>query len=61
MLRGGPGRQRQLLIPVNAEHPGTALLFMEYMLDPENAAQNVEWMGYPMPYDGGPTRRSRGS
>ena len=48
-------------IPVNAEHPGTALLFIEYMLDPENAAQNVEWIGYPMPYDGRRRRRSRGS
>ena len=40
-------------IPVNAKHPGTALLFMEFMLEPENAAQNVEWIGYPMPYSGG--------
>ncbi|MEA2331831.1 MAG: spermidine/putrescine transport system substrate-binding protein [Thermoleophilaceae bacterium] len=40
-------------IPVNAEHPGTALLFIEYMLEPENAARNVEWIGYPMPYEGG--------
>jgi spermidine/putrescine transport system substrate-binding protein len=41
-------------IPVNAKHPGTALLFIEYMLEPENAAQNVEYVGYPMPYEGGP-------
>jgi spermidine/putrescine transport system substrate-binding protein len=40
-------------IPVNAKHPGTALMFMEFMLEPENAAQNVEWIGYPMPYTGG--------
>jgi spermidine/putrescine transport system substrate-binding protein len=40
-------------IPVNAKHPGTALLFIEYMLDPENQASNVEWVGYPMPYEGG--------
>jgi spermidine/putrescine transport system substrate-binding protein len=39
-------------IPVNAKHPGTALLFIEYMLEPENAAKNVEWIGYPMPYEG---------
>ena len=25
---------------------------MEFMLEPEHAAQNVEWIGYPMPYDG---------
>ena len=34
-------------IPVNAEHPGTALLFMDYVL--ENSAQNATWTGYPMP------------
>ncbi|MEA2419406.1 MAG: spermidine/putrescine transport system substrate-binding protein [Thermoleophilaceae bacterium] len=37
-------------IPVNAKHPGTALMFIEYVLRPENAASNVEWVGYPMPY-----------
>jgi spermidine/putrescine transport system substrate-binding protein len=57
---GVPVGSDNFVIPVNAEHPGTALLFMEYMLDPENAAQNVEWMGYPMPYDGGPTEAFQG-
>ena len=52
---GLPVGSDNFVIPVNSEHPGTALLFMEYMLDPENAAQNVEWMGYPMPYEGAPT------
>jgi spermidine/putrescine transport system substrate-binding protein len=47
-------------IPVNAEHPGTALLFIEYMLEPEHAAQNVEWIGYPMPYEGGATEAFEG-
>ena len=42
-------------IPVKAKHPGTALLFIEYLLEPEVAAQNVAWMGYPMPYEGGAT------
>ncbi len=37
-------------IPVNAQHPGTALLFIEFLLEPENAAANTEWTGYPMPY-----------
>ena len=48
-------------IPVNAQHPGTALLFIEFMLEPENAAQNVEWIGYPMPYDGGAAEAFAGS
>jgi spermidine/putrescine transport system substrate-binding protein len=47
-------------IPVNAKHPGTALLFIEYMLEPENAARNVEWIGYPMPYEGGATEAFAG-
>jgi spermidine/putrescine transport system substrate-binding protein len=40
-------------IPVNAKHPGTALLFIDFMLEPENAAANTEWIGYPMPYKTG--------
>ena len=39
-------------IPANAEHPGTALTFINFMLEPENASQNIEYMGYPMPYKG---------
>lgn len=36
-------------IPTNAEHPGTALLFIDFVL--ENAARNATWTGYPMPTD----------
>jgi spermidine/putrescine transport system substrate-binding protein len=39
-------------IPVNAEHPGTAVKFIDFMLEPENAAQNVRYVGYPMPNRG---------
>jgi spermidine/putrescine transport system substrate-binding protein len=39
-------------IPANAEHPGTALTFINFILDPENAARNIEYIGYPMPYSG---------
>ena len=39
-------------IPANAEHPGTALTFINFMLEPENASKNIEYMGYPMPYKG---------
>ncbi len=39
-------------VPANAEHPGTALAFIDFILQPENAAQNIEYMGYPMPYTG---------
>ena len=34
-------------IPVNSEHPGTALKFIDFVL--ENSAQNATWTGYPMP------------
>jgi spermidine/putrescine transport system substrate-binding protein len=33
-------------IPTDAQHPGTALLFIDFML--EKSAQNVKWTGYPM-------------
>ena len=39
-------------IPANAEHPGTALAFIDFILEPENASKNIEYMGYPMPYSG---------
>lgn len=34
-------------IPANAEHPGTALMFIDFVL--ERSAQNSTWTGYPMP------------
>jgi spermidine/putrescine transport system substrate-binding protein len=49
---GIPVGADQMAIPANAEHPGTALLFIDFMLDPENAAQNVAYFGYPMPNNG---------
>jgi spermidine/putrescine transport system substrate-binding protein len=39
-------------IPVNAPHPGTALTFINFVLQPENLARNVAYFGYPMPYAG---------
>src|SRR4051812_42425494 len=41
-----------IAIPANAEHPGTALLFLDFMMDPENASQNVAYFGYPMAVTG---------
>ena len=32
-------------IPVRAQHPGTALLFIDWLLRPDNSAACVEWMG----------------
>ncbi|MEA2381276.1 MAG: spermidine/putrescine transport system substrate-binding protein [Solirubrobacteraceae bacterium] len=39
-------------IPANAPHPGTALTFINFILDPANLVKNVNYFGYPMPYDG---------
>ena len=32
----------------NAPHPNTAMLFIDWMLRPENSSQNVGVIGYPM-------------
>jgi spermidine/putrescine transport system substrate-binding protein len=42
-----------MCIPVTARSPGTALLFIDWILEPDNAAQNVNWNGYPQPCEGG--------
>ncbi len=42
-----------MCIPVNARSPGTAMLFMDWIIEPEHAAQNVRWNGYPQPCEGG--------
>ena len=49
---GIPLGNDSMAIPANAEHPGTALTFINFILEPENAARNIEYMGYPMPYTG---------
>ena len=41
-----------IAIPANAQHPGTALLFLDFMMDPENASQNIAYFGYPMAVKG---------
>jgi spermidine/putrescine transport system substrate-binding protein len=41
-----------MAIPANARHPGTATLFIDWILDPETASENVSWFGYPMPIKG---------
>jgi spermidine/putrescine transport system substrate-binding protein len=49
---GTPVNSDTYAIPVNAEHPGTALLFIDYMLRPENVEKNINYIGYPMPVHG---------
>ncbi len=50
---GVPIGSDTMAIPNNARSPGTALLFMNWILQPENAARNVAWHGYPQPCEGG--------
>lgn len=40
-------------IPIKAAHPGNAMLFIDYMLAPENMTQNVKYIGYPVPTKAG--------
>jgi spermidine/putrescine transport system substrate-binding protein len=49
---GAPVNTDTYAIPANAEHPGTALLFIDYMLRPENVERNINYIGYPMPVHG---------
>jgi spermidine/putrescine transport system substrate-binding protein len=49
---GVPWAVDSFAIPANAPHPGTALTFINFILEPENLAKNVAYFGYPMPYDG---------
>ncbi|MFB6518087.1 spermidine/putrescine ABC transporter substrate-binding protein [Streptomyces sp. NPDC056401] len=49
---GAPLNSDCYAIPANAQHPGTAMLFIDYMLRPENVKKNIEYIGYPMPVRG---------
>jgi spermidine/putrescine transport system substrate-binding protein len=46
---GTPINSDAYTIPVNAKHPGTAMLFIDYMLRPENAIKNMSYLYYPFP------------
>jgi len=49
---GSPLNSDTYAIPADAEHPGTAMLFIDYMLRPENVVKNINYIGYPMPVGG---------
>jgi spermidine/putrescine transport system substrate-binding protein len=49
---GAPINSDCYAIPSSAQHPGTALLFIDYMLRPENVIKNINYIGYPMPVKG---------
>ena len=45
---GIPVGSDTIVVLKNAPHPNTALLFLDYMLRPENSAANTKAIGYPM-------------
>ena len=45
---GIPVGSDTIVIPKNAPHPNTAMLFINWMLAPENSASNPPYIGYPM-------------
>jgi spermidine/putrescine transport system substrate-binding protein len=49
---GSPINSDCYAIPKTAAHPGTAALFIDWMLKPENAIKNINYIGYPMPVAG---------
>jgi spermidine/putrescine transport system substrate-binding protein len=44
---GVPTGNDTMMVLKNAQHPGTALKFIDWMLDPKNATANVDYFGYP--------------
>jgi spermidine/putrescine transport system substrate-binding protein len=50
---GTPINSDAYAIPANAEHPGTAMVFIDYLLRPENVKKNMEYLFYPFPTRGG--------
>ena len=46
---GTPINSDTYAIPANAKHPGTAMVFIDYLLRPENAIRNMHYLYYPFP------------
>ncbi len=46
---GVPINSDAYAIPTNAKHPGTAMVFIDYLLRPENAIKNMGYLYYPFP------------
>jgi spermidine/putrescine transport system substrate-binding protein len=46
---GTPINSDAYAIPTNAQHPGTAMMFIDYLLRPENAVKNINYLCYPFP------------
>jgi spermidine/putrescine transport system substrate-binding protein len=49
---GSPINSDCYAIPKSAPHPGTAALFIDWMIRPDNVIKNINYIGYPMPVNG---------
>ena len=50
---GTPLNSDTYAIPTNARHPGTAMVFIDYLLRPENVKRNMNYLFYPFPTQDG--------
>lgn len=44
---GVPTGNDTMVIPKNAQHPGTAMKFIDWVLQPDNVKKNIDYFGYP--------------
>ena len=44
---GVPTGNDTMVIPKNAQHPGTAMKFIDWVLQPDNVKANIDYFGYP--------------
>ena len=51
---GAPLNSDAWVIPANAPHPGTALLWLDWIMQPDNVAKNIDYLGYPLLTKSGP-------
>lgn len=51
---GSPLNSDAWVIPANAPHPGTALLWLDWIMQPDNVEKNINYIAYPLLSKSGP-------
>lgn len=51
-VEGAPIGVDAMVVPANAAHPGSGLVFIDYLLRVDNARRNIEYLGNQMPVAG---------
>ncbi|MEI6230358.1 MAG: spermidine/putrescine ABC transporter substrate-binding protein [Actinomycetes bacterium] len=51
---GSPLNSDAWVIPANAPHPGTALLWLDWIMQPDNVVKNINYIAYPLLTKSGP-------